>query len=147
MQDFAAELRAVRDPAGRDMKAMAGESSNVFEMYLVQNAARSGFELGYEAGRRAADAAADKRVAYVRESSRHEGFDAAVRVLLVHTLLGLQGVAAELESRRAHKVMVERTRAKLGELVSQLESVATVLPPVHPQQLGMDEIRIPQEEL
>jgi hypothetical protein len=140
MQDFAAELRAAREPSVGENMVAEGQRAGGFESYLVSRAAQQGFDLGFEAGEKVAWDRARPQLEAVREQSRLDGFDQGVSVLLLQTLLGLQEVGQEFESRRAHKVMLERAKAKLMELVSNLESVASVMPPLHPeqQQFGMD---------
>lgn len=139
MQDFAAELRAAREPlsyAG-PMAIEAGERRGGFESYLVSQAVRQGFDLGYEAGDKVASDRYREQLEDVRERSRLAGFDAGARVLLQQTLLGLQEVVGELESKRASGVMLKRVRAKLDGLVYELGAVARLLPDPSREGLGV----------
>jgi hypothetical protein len=135
MQDFAAELRAAREgPPNYDAVEVGSTGpTGGFGAYLVQSATRSGYLLGYEAGQDEIR----QTLPELRERHRLAGFDAGVRVLLQQTLRGLADVAGELESRRAHKVMIERSKARLMELIEQLGSVHDVLPPAEPT-MAMD---------
>lgn len=130
MQDFAERLREARSgPNVRYGQEGAGQQHrHPIDVFA------NGYTLGYQQG--AQDR--DPEVEAAREAARALGFDAGVRELLVLTLLALQEVAGELESRRAHKVMLEKARERLNEVVEQLGHVAVLLPPDVAGQTMMD---------
>lgn len=134
MLDFAEQLRALRaGPPDREGQGMEAREPHRHAMDVFAN----GYHLGYGAGY----AEGHSFVPTARESGRMEGFDLGVRSLLTLTLLGLQEVVGELESRRAHKVMNERARGKLNELVEQLGGVGVALPgAVDGAQMQMDAV-------
>lgn len=129
MQDFAERLREARSPnVRRGMESAGQPHRHPIDVFA------NGYTLGYQKG---ADDR-DPEVEAVREAAREAGFDTGVRELLVLTLMGLQEVAGELESRRAHKVMLEGARAKLNELVGQLGRANRLVPDAAPGQIVMD---------
>jgi hypothetical protein len=138
MQDFSAELRDARAGMGDQSRSvpMGVQDPGGFGRYLVQRATSEAFGLGFEAGRESRNEELADRV----EAARLRGFDSGVRVLLTQTLRGLQEVVGELESRRAHKVMNERTRERLDELIAQLATVGALLPPLPMEQMAIDNI-------
>lgn len=140
MQDFAAELQAARHPLLMPDMVEGQQRVGGFEGYLVGQAVNRGFELGYEAGDKAAWDRARPQMEAVREQARLDGFDAGARVVLRCTLTGLQEVVGEFESRRAHKVMLVKARERLGELVEQLSSVHDVLPPATQDLPGQEQL-------